>query len=359
MINLLTLLATPLDAKAPQDGVAGICREIVSMAYDEFSDEKNPKLYIKGKNKTIDDLIDKLGIWIDDKATAWWDIVDEFFKHNYIHEATLAQRYAVPTLGDLAGFSKRDRITNMYKLKTTTSEQVSDFVFRSLLDGIKDYPILSQPTKFDLGEAQIISLDLDEVAKRGGPREDRITGVMYMLARHIVGSKFFMMPEDVNLVGNLYQNYHRERIENLRQDPKRLCYDEFHRAVRSSSVVADQIIGDLETSSRESRKWNLHIGLYSQTMTDIPDIIIELSTAIYVLGAGTAKSVETTVQRLGLNQTAYNAIYRLKKPGKQGASMVAIFKTSDGLAVQLLTNTVGMQALWAFSSTTEDVHLRN
>ena len=357
LTNLLTLFATPLDADAPQDGVAGISKEVVRMAYDECSDDRNPKIYAPGIDKVVDKLLYDLGYHID-ATTAWWDIVDYLFEQGYTHEASRAQRYAVPLLRDISGMAKRERVTSSYKFTTPSGEEITEFFARMCREAISAYAILGDPTQFDLGDAQIVSLDLDEVAPRGGPKEDRETGVMYMLARHVVASRFFMMPQDIVFVPELYKRYHKERIENIRQDPKRLCYDELHRVVRSSSV-SGQLIGDLETSSRESRKWNLHIGLYSQTMSDIPDVILELATAIFILGAGTAKSVTDVVERLGLNQTAHNAITKLRKPGKQGASMVAMFKTGDGTAVQLLTNTVGMRALWAFSSTTEDVHLRN
>lgn len=44
--------------------------------------------------------------------------------------------------------------------------------------------------------------------------------------------------------------------------------------------------------ARESRKWNLSIGLYTQSIDDIPKIIIELATTILILGAGTEQSIE-------------------------------------------------------------------
>ena len=54
--------------------------------------------------------------------------------------------------------------------------------------------------------------------------------------------------------------------------------------------------------ARESRKWNLSIGLYTQSIDDIPDIIIELATTIVILGAGTDKSIADMGERFGLNR---------------------------------------------------------
>ena len=88
--------------------------------------------------------------------------------------------------------------------------------------------MLKEPTRFDLGDAQIVSLDLDEVATRGGPAAERQSAVMYMLARHVLGARFFLMPDDVKLMPERYQPYHAERIEAIREDPKRLCYEKAH-----------------------------------------------------------------------------------------------------------------------------------
>ena len=66
-------------------------------------------------------------------------------------------------------------------------------------------------------------------------------------------------------------------------------------------------------------------------------------------------------------RTLYNvseeAIRRLQReavgPGPEGGNFLALFKTKVGFVVQLLTNTVGPIELWAFSTTQEDVALRN
>ena len=107
-----------------------------------------------------------------------------------------------------------------------------------MLDAIESYVILRNPTQFDLGDAQIVSLDLDEVATRGGgDAGDRQAAIMYMLARHVLGSRFFLMPDDVKLMPDRYQPYHAERIEAIREDPKRLCYEEDYRRKISSVLI--------------------------------------------------------------------------------------------------------------------------
>lgn len=111
--------------------------------------------------------------------------------------------------------------------------------------------------------------------------------------------------------------------------------------------------------ARESRKWNLSIGLYTQSIDDIPDIITELATTIVILGAGTDKSIADMGERFGLNGACCHALGHLGKPGPAGSNLVALFRTGAGKSQLVLSLTIGGQALWAFSTTTEDVAIRN
>lgn len=353
LVNLLSLLATPLDATAPADGVPGIIGRAVDLAYEDLSDANHPRLYQPNILPELNELIAGEGIRRD-ASTSWWEVVDGLFERGHVHEALQAQRYAVPLLADVATQLRQNKgIQNTYEEHTVLN------VWRSLLDAIDAYVILKEPTQFDLGDAQIVSLDLDEVAPRGGSTADRQSAVMYMLARHVLGSRFFLMPADVQLMPDYYQDYHAARIEAIREDPKRLCYDEAHRVTNNTSV-AGQLQADMTTMARESRKWNLSIGLYTQSIDDIPKIITdELATTVVILGSGTEKSIENLTQRFGLNGACRYALSRLGKPGKAGANLVALFRTGSGMSQLVLTLSIGPQSLWAFSTTTEDVAIRN
>lgn len=126
-----------------------------------------------------------------------------------------------------------------------------------------------------------------------------------------------------------------------------------------NTSVSGQLEADMTTMARESRKWNLSIGLYTQSIDDIPDIIIELATTIVILGAGTDKSIADMGERFGLNGACRHALGHLGKPGPAGSNLVALFRTGAGKSQLVLSLTIGGQALWAFSTTTEDVAIRN
>lgn len=353
LVNFLSLLATPQNAKTPDQNVSGLLNRAIDLAYLELStgESCSPRRYDLNKMPDLHRLVVNEGIPVDANTT-WWEIVDALFDRGYPHEAMLAQRYAVPLLGDVTA-----QIVQNSGITKTYPAALRENVRREVIDAIEMYDVLQSPTMFDIGDAQIVSLDLDEVAPRGGKAADRQSAIMYMLARHVLGSRFFLMPDDVREMPERYQQYHAARVEAIREDPKRLCYDEVHRVTQNASV-ADQLVADLTTLARESRKWNLGIGLYTQSLDDIPDIIIELATMILVLGAGTQKSIDAMADRFSLNGACRYALSRLGKPGPAGSNLVAVFRTGSGQSQLVLSLTIGGQALWAFSTTTEDVAVR-
>jgi len=357
LINFVSLLCTPLNSKAPPEGISGIARQAIHMAYDELSPDKKPRKYNSMLEPEIKQAVDNAGIHID-QASSWYEIRDQLFEHGYIYEAERAQKYAVPLLVDISSKSRDDSIRRMYT-SYVSGEPIVDYFWRCLSESIDAYPILKSPTKFNIGSAKVVSLDLDEVAPRGGPQADRQSGIMYMLARHAVGGHMFLMPEDAAHADEPFKHYQKKRAEEIQQDPKRICYDEVHRVMNNQSV-SDQLTRDLEVSIRESRKWSLSIGLYTQSLADVPNVITdELATNIFILGGGSPKAVDEMAERLGLNRSARNAIMNITKPDKRGANMLAMFKTGKGTSTQIVTNSLGLQALWAFSTTTEDRAVRD
>lgn len=364
LVNFLTLLATPIGKTAPEEGVVGIAETVIELAYKHYSDDDMPKRYETEMVKEVDQYLDAHGHLIKehglemDRMTTWWDIVDFLFEQGEHYLASKAQRYAVPLLPEVIELAKNEIVTQTYT-REFQGESITNYFWRLITDSLKSYVIFREPTRFDVSESKIISLDLDEVApNNGGETGDRQTGVMYMVARHLVASRFFVMPRDVLLMPKRYQDYHSKKIAELKEDPKRLCYDECHRFMRDSTI-GRQLIADLETAGRESRKWNLHIGMYSQKITDFPDAILEIVSSVYVLGYGTEKMVGILGNIFGLTPIEMESIKHIGKPGRAGSKMLVRHLVEDGIMVQFMSNTISQKMLWAFSSTTEDTTLRN
>lgn len=368
--NFLLLLVTDPNADKPEEGMTGLVQAIIQDMYVKCADKSMPKRYDRGVDRKIDEALDELDANVDTKTT-WWEIVDILFTNGMVHAATLAQRHAVPLLSDATTSAQDDKIREVYgKVTVSTGETLVQYFNRSVTDALNQYKILGRPTVFDIGEARIVSLDLDEVAKSGGVQANRQTAVMYMLARYILGKDFKIGPDTVNempypahmllpegIPAKEYKLFHKKRIEDCKEDFKRLCFDEFHRT-SSSSMVRDQVIVDM----REGRKWNLDVTLASQSLEDFDETMKSFATGIFIMDGGTEKDINSLVETFGMEDPAeryYLSKGKVHGPrgGKPGTFM-AKFVTNTGKYTQLLSANIGSSEMWALSTTAEDAAIR-
>lgn len=355
LVNFLTLLTTPLGAAKPYDGMPDLAGMVVDELYKSLADEYNPTPYAPGVEEFIDSILEEIGFVRDSKST-WWEVTDSLYSAGFMHEAMLAQRYAMPLLADAASICRTASIEDLYeKVTAPTGESLINAFSRMISGAVREYAILSRVTSFDIGDARVVSLDLDEVAKTGGDAADRQTSVMYMLARYVLARHYYLTEEGMNNVPEQYREYHKQRILEIREDPKRIVYDEFHRTSKSAAV-REQVIVDM----REGRKWKVQIALLSQSVEDFDPVMIEFATSIYIMDAGPSQAVERTCQIFGLSDTAKTALRtRVHGPREGGATFLVQYATKTGVNIQLLTLTLGPVELWAFSTTAEDVAVRN
>ena len=170
------------------------------------------------------------------------------------------------------------------------------------------------------------------------------------LARH-----YYLTEDALGDIPDAYREYHRKRIAEIREDSKRIVYDEFHRTSKARAV-RDQVILDM----REGRKWNVQIALISQSLDDFDPVMVEFGTSIFIMDAGPEQAIKRSTEIFGLSETARIALKtRVHGPREGGATFLAQFSTKNGMNTQLLTNTLGPIELWAFSTTAEDARLRN
>lgn len=355
LVNFMTLLTTPLGAEKPYDGMPDLAGMVVDELYKSMSDEANPTPYSSGIEEFIDSILEEIGFIRDSKST-WWEVTDSLYSAGFVHEAHLAQRYAMPLLADAASICRTPSIEDLYeKVTAPTGESLINAFSRMISAAVREYPILSRISSFDIGDARVVSLDLDEVAKSGGDAADRQTAVMYMLARYVLARHYYLTEDSLNNVPHQYREFHKERVLEIREDNKRIIYDEFHRTSKSSAV-REQVIIDM----REGRKWKVQIALLSQSVDDFDPVMIDFATSIYIMDAGPSQAIEKTTAIFGLTETAKIALRnRVHGPRLGGATFLAQFSTKSGVNVQLLTLTLGPIELWAFSTTAEDTAVRN
>lgn len=360
LVELITLLCTPPGYDKPYDGMQQLAGLVVDEMYrwrDDNAANAEPRPYLPRLEAEVDEAIHKFNVHLPSDPY-WWDVVDKMFDLGQYHIAQLAQRHAVPTLNDSITASRRPQIRSLLEETSVgfSSETLISAFERMITSAIREYPILSSVTQFDIAGARLCSLDLMDVSPQGDESADRQTSIMYMLARNALVRSWWMGKEAVQFVPERYQEYHELRIQEISESPKRLCYDEFHRTSKSHSVRA-QIVRDV----REGRKRGVQIVLTSQMIDDFGKEMVDLATGVWVLGSAISdKAVDDVQERFGLSETARRVIrYKLTGPKAIGAPCLFVLGSTDGRYEQHLYNTLGPIELWALSTSVEDVAIRN
>lgn len=360
LIELITLLCTPPGYDKPYDGI----QQLAGLVVDEMFRWRDDKVanaearpYLPRLESDVDEAIQKFNVHLP-ADPYWWDVVDKMYDLGQYHIAGLAQRHAVPTLNDSITASRRPQIRSLLEETSVgfSSESVIGAFERMITSSIREYPILSSVTQFDIADARICSLDLMDVAPQGDESADRQTAIMYMLARHALVRSWWMGKEALMHIPEKYQPYHEMNLQQIAESPKRLCYDEFHRTSKSVSVRS-QIIRDV----REGRKRGVQIVLTSQLLDDFDKDMVDLATGVWVLGTAISdKAVDDVQERFGLSETARQVIRtKLTGPKSIGAPCLFVLGSTDGRYEQHLYNTLGPIELWALSTSAEDVAIRN
>ncbi|HAJ90018.1 MAG TPA: type IV secretion protein IcmB [Rhodospirillaceae bacterium] len=360
LTELMTLLCTPPGNEKPYDGIPQLSSLVVDEMYrwrDDNMANAEPRPYLPRLDGDIDDAIQKHNIHLPTDPY-WWDVVEALFDRGLYMDAIRAQRHAMPTLNDAITAARRPQIRSLLEETSIggSSESVISAFERMVTSAVRDFPILSSVTQFDIAGARICSLDLMDISPQGDDTADRQTAVMYMLARQALVRAWWVGKESLPFMPEKFRDYHEVNLQDMAESPKRLCYDEFHRTSSSSSVRA-QVVRDV----REGRKRGVQIVLASQLLGDFDDDMVDLATGVWVLGTAVSdKAVDDIRDRFGLSTTARNIIrFRLTGPRAGGAPALLILGTNEGRYEQHLINTLGPIELWAFATSVEDVIIRN
>lgn len=359
LVELLTMLSTPPGQTNPYDGVAQLAGFVVDEMFrwrDDKSTNSEPRPYLSRVVEQVDEALRTYNIQLPPEPL-WWDVVDALYEAELYHEATLAQRQCSPVLADSVTAARRPQIRTLLEETAIggSAEGVIHAFERMIASAIREYPILAGVSRFDIGDTRICALDLQDVAPQGDETADRQTALMYMLARHILVRHWWLGDDALKHFPERYRPYHEKRLKAIRETPKRLCYDEFHRTSKSKSV-RQQVVRDV----REGRKWGVQITLASQLLDDFDNDMVDLATGVWILGAAVSdRVVSVATERFGLSDTARWVMrHRLTGPRRSGAPALLVLGTNEGRYEQFLMNTMGPIELWAYSTSAEDVALR-
>ena len=362
LADFMTLFCTDAAARRAPSGCAQVIERLLRIAYEDRA-EKNASLYETRIEKTIDELLDQTGLRAQQtvawwSVATWWEVTDMLFSAGYIREAAIAQRQAVPVLPDFSAYLKDASITDLFGKSTVEGgESLLDYMYRCFSVATSSYALFAGRTRFELNsETRVISIDLNDVIGAKTAEGSLRTAIMYMFARQMAAKNYFLRDEMVlPVIPPQYQAYHLKRIGDVQDEQKTIAYDEVHNTKGQEGFVQT-----LVKDGREGRKWGIRIVCASQYLEDYPDALLNAATAVYVMRGGNTADEEVLRKNFNVSEEAISRLQREAiGPGPDGGNFLALFKTKVGFVVQMLTNTVGPIEMWAFSTTQEDVALRN
>lgn len=359
--NMMTLLCTPAGNGTPTERLPELVSSLVDEMYIYFSEDGTPNMYEPGVSPLVDRALSENRIEASSDMS-WWHVSKLLFRKGLYQEAVKAQTFAVPTLNDATTvLSQASSITDVYGGSKVdgVGESLVSYLKTMISSAVRDYPILSQPTIFSLGEARVVSIDLMSVARDGSAQAKKRTAIMYMLARNLICRDFYRSIErTLPDVPEEFRQYHRRAIEKDEASPKKLCMDEYHRTASSPAVRAQAA-----TDIREGRKFDVHVSLVSQLLEDFDSDIIKIVNNIIIFSKG--------VSELTLNEIkekfspSVDAVRMMRKwltgPGPEGSSFLILGQLNDETEPrleQVLRLSLGPSEIWAFTTKPQDVSLR-
>lgn len=355
--NFMTMLITPpeRDSKA-FEGMTAFVGRVIDLAYQYKKDgveKAQPNRYKPGHNEVIDNAIARLNYPVV-PATLYYELVDAFFDAEMYYEAEVAQRYAVPTLSDLAAVASGEVVKSEYG---DTLIEGGRSIIQTFITGVReavgDYPIFSSNTRFDLGPSRVVALDLQDVAILGGAAAKKQTGLMFMIARESFMKKVAYSREDLAFFDGKAKPYFTKLVNDIVDENKVMCMDEYHTS-GDQPMLRQQIM----TDGREARKWNMEIILASQLMSDFGELC-KIATTMFIMDSGTVETRRWMRENIGLSGVEEQSLMNfVHGPSADGSTFLAKFETKNAPFSQLFTLSPGAMRLWALSTTAEDRKLR-
>ena len=357
--NLLALILTPAGAEGVPDGMREAIGPTIDAAYamrDDGRPGAEPHRYAPDRDEEVDRAL-ALHACLLPERPLWWDAVDALFEAGEPGAAARAQRYAVPVLTDLLSAVREPSVQGVIAdaRHGAGGETVTQAFIRVLTGLAPSWPAMFHPTRFDTGRARVVAVDLSRVAPTGSAEADRQTAAFYMLARQALTRDWWTGPDDMGGVPERYRRWHAARARALREAPKRIAYDEFHRTAGAPAVRAQ-----VERDVREARKMRVRLALASQRIEDFGEALVELANRYWILGAGGgAGEVERLCETFGLTDTVADAVrHDLTGPGPRGAPALLVAHDPRGPFEQVVVNAPGPVELWGLTTSPKDVALR-
>jgi intracellular multiplication protein IcmB len=339
--------------------VSAVIDTVVSNLYRTFSDlevTSSVRMWQPDKDDELDEHARNLGINLHEHRS-WWSIVDDFMRAGSPKLAARAQRYAMPTLSDVIS------ALSDHNLRAKFGQELCDACKVQVEAAVNRYPIFSNETRLDIGEARIVAIDLESVVEKNPSHEADLqrNTLMFLTARDLFIRKVsgsaeeisdMELPNDPELKG-LYQKHWAAVFSEITTIRKRFAIDEFHITGASKPMV-NQINQDV----RHGRKWGFEIILASQLIKDFSNLI-DMASNVFVLKSDTEQSLKEMQEVLGVSDAVLDGVRRnVNGPGVDGSIIMLLRRMKNGDSCLLLHNRIGPVRLWALTTTFEDMKIR-
>lgn len=359
LVNFISTICYSMEADASTASrLPGLVAVLLKKLYKDYASRDNggdrARSYYRGGNALVDQKIDEHGI-VYDEVTSWHEVRDALFDAGEVRASLIAHRKAMPVLGDLIGVAASDEIRGDYP-DIVNGVSLIDLFIRSIREAMELYPILQGETRYELGEARVIALDLEDLV----PREQTERGfwqasIAFFIGYDMLTKDFFFHRDYLKYVPKRYARYHLKRVKNLETARKRFSMDERQRfaRIRAAQQQVDSLIA-------EGRKNFIDVMVASQLFEHHTVDSIKLATTIVILGAGNMdkEEVEQVKTRFSLTQTQMSVLRKIRPPTPKGAEALFIFKTRDGDQVHHVLLSEGSIYLWLIATEAMDRGIR-
>lgn len=324
---------------------------VIRSAYQRFARiSPDSRRWEDAYDLTVASALRDIGFAVTDR-TRVWQVVDALFEAGRHSESLAAQRFAMPTMADLPKVAASEYVANIYGNARVNGERIIEIFTRNVSAALDTYRLLSSYTRFNLGAARAVAIDLQEVVGSVTSEEGRRrSGIMFLLARRIGARNYFLKWEDMSReCPPQYAAYQQARVARLWETIKFLQYDECHYFSGIESVTS-LVQSDLRTG----RKFNLVSAMFSQQLGDFSATVIDNSYIVLIMGMGDASPGKVR-EIFALSDDEMHAIAtHCVRPGV----MFARFKTRFGTLSQVLRLPVSAYEQWAFTTQGRDPALR-
>lgn len=360
MVFIEAFLATLLGIDGEREPLGRqLISRIISRLYQTKSDlelSESSASWQGGVDPELDAAAAEAGIALRER-TRWWQLVDGFMAAGKPRLAMRAQRHASPRLHDISS------VLNEQTIREDFPAALIQVALRSVESAIDKYPIFAQATRLDVGDARVMSIDLQDVVHRfKGEEAERANTLFFMAARHAFIAKIAGHQDEINAMdlpsGEIrakYVDYWRARYSDMAETKKRLAMDEFH-LTGATPGIAQLVMAD----AREGRKWGLEIILVSQLLSDFASMK-DMASTVAILNSDSAHLRDEAQQVFGFTDAVREELEREvhgPRPGR-GASFLVRYMLKEEERWAVLTNLMGPRAIWALTTRQEDRLVRD